>query len=46
MTKPLTRHVWKKRYVPTAKDRHIEAAWLKEHAAYGGQIHEAAAAPC
>jgi hypothetical protein len=41
--KPLAPAAWKKRHVPTAKDHHIEQAWLDEHATYGGRVHEVAA---
>ncbi len=36
----LTPTAWKSSYAPTWKDHHLEAAWLKEHWAYGGRIHE------
>jgi hypothetical protein len=37
--RPRSKTEWKRLYVPTAKDRHIERAWLDEHAEYGGRIH-------
>jgi hypothetical protein len=41
--KPITIYDWLTQYPPKEKDYLIEAAWLDEHAAYGGGIHEVVA---
>jgi hypothetical protein len=38
--KPLQPDKWRTGYTPIWKDHHIERAWLREHASYGGGIHQ------